>query len=302
MKLSKKEWKTVTNILFVFPITVVLFLIKGTIGIVIWIIGAISNSQNGKAKTSKQTNRPKMKSGIVAEPSFQDRKIAFAFICIVLLIIVGIILVMCIGSGDNTKYTEFAFNEIEGGYKMTQSYKLFSPNYEGELVIPETYNGKPVIEIDSMSSWFGRGITKLIGSKNLMVIRSATLASRDQSPMPNMTEVIFPADGKLKSIETHAFYWQTSLKTVILPREFEQFEAGVFDRCYYLQNLVIYNPTPPIMEGNIFVWIESSNDAVNTHPHPNFTVFVPDEAVETYEASEWGKYNIKPISTADFIK
>ena len=50
IKLSKKDWKIVTNILFVFPITVFLLLIKGTIGIIKWIINAIFNSHSGKTK------------------------------------------------------------------------------------------------------------------------------------------------------------------------------------------------------------------------------------------------------------
>ena len=40
----------------------------------------------------------------------------------------------------------------------------------------------------------------------------------------------------------------------------------------------------------------------HTKPNKNFTVYVPNEAVELYEESSWGKYNIKPISEADFIK
>ena len=318
IKLSKKDWKIVTNILFVFPITVILFLIKGTIGIVRWIINSVTNSQHKKSKTSKHPPLPEKNTENWGERPFQDNKTIFVVICVALLII-GIIMSAVFnnvnskeqnGTGDkteindSTQYTDFAFNEVEGGYQMTQSYKLFSHNYEGELVIPETYNGKPVVEIDGMNSWFGRGITKLIGSKNLMVIRHATLASRDQSPMPNMTEVIFPADGKLKLIETHAFYWQNSLKTVVLPSQFEHFEDGVFERCFALENLVIYNTIPPQMEGDIF---NSDGNLMNdekwhTKPNKNFIVYVPDDAVETYIISIWGKYTIKPISEADFIK
>ncbi len=336
IKLSKKEWNTVTNILFVYPlmlismiikITVQLFafIITGTINVVKWLINTISNANNAPQKTPRHKKGAvnKNKTGFETESFFKDGKAISIFLLVVLLIISVMISAASHtdtdqeqnGNGDkqeindstNTNgrdYSEFAFNEVEGGYQMVESYKLFRPNCEGELVIPETYNGKPVVEIDNMDSWFGRGITKLIGSKNLIIIRHATLASRDQSPMPNMTEVIFPADGKLKSIETHAFYWQNSLKTVILPSQFEHFEDGVFERCFALENLVIYNTVPPQMEGDIF---NSDGNLMNdekwhTKPNKDFIVYVPDDAVETYKNSIWEKYTIKPISEADFLK
>ena len=315
MKLSKKEWKTVTNILFVYPLTIILMIIKGIVSGIKWLINTISNSNNDKKSTSPKNNHPVGKNKVENEPPLQDGKTIL--ICIFSFVIIIAIIVSAVATNnsgeqsgnddeiednDEDKYHQFGFDEVDGGYQMRESYKFMNPNYEGELVIPETYNNIPVVEIQGLDSAFGRGITKIFGSKNLITIKHATFASRDQHAMPNLTEVIFPADGSLKTIESHAFYWQYSLETVILPSGLELIGAGAFDKCYHLQNLVIYNTTPPTIERNIFIYVESSNDSVNTHPHPNFTVFVPDEAVEVYKQSEWGKYNIKPISSADFIK
>ena len=314
MKLSKKEWKTVTNILFVFPITVILFLITGTISVVRWLINIISNASNTTQKQTEQKNVSisENKIKIDTDSLFKDKKNILIYVLVFVIIIAIIISVAAINnsdkqkteSSDEDKYHQFGFDEVDGGYLMRESYKLMNPNYEGELVIPETYNDKPIVEIDNINDAFGRGITKIIGSKNLISIKVATFGSRDSYAMPNLTEVIFPPDGKLKIIETHAFYWQSGLKTVILPCYLECLEDGVFERCYALEHLVIYSLTPPQMNGDIF---NSDGNLMNdeqwhTKPNKNFTIYVPNEAVKSYEESEWGKYNIKPISEADFIE
>ena len=192
-------------------------------------------------------------------------------------------------------YDKFDFEEIDGGYKMRESWSIFKmyDKYEGVLNIPETYNGKPILEIEYLGDEFGRGITKVVGSNNLEVINAWTFAGRDGYAMPNLKSVEFPENGNLKSIETMAFYWCENLHTVIVPKNFEYFGTGVFDKCVSLTNLVIYNPTPPSC-GDMFNYVE--NDYWYTTPNSSFTVYVPDNSVEIYKKSSWGNYAIMPIS------
>ena len=95
-----------------------------------------------------------------------------------------------------------------------------------------------------------------------------------------------------------AFYWQINLKTVVLPQNFEYFADGAFERCFNLENLVVYNIEPPTMDGDIFNSDETliNNEYWHTKPNANFTVYVLEEAIETYSNSEWCKYTIKSIS------
>lgn len=218
----------------------------------------------------------------------------FAFLLVTILFLFTT--VGCNGSSDDSR--NYKYIEIDGGYKIKAS-----SNYEGVLTIPEYYKDLPVLEIDSFDSSNSRNVTKIIGSKNLVSINAWCFSSRDQKSMDYLTEVIFPENGELKKIETMAFYWQTSLKTVVLPDKIEHLGDGVFERCFALENLVIYNPIPPIMDGDIFNWDATlSNDEYwHTKPNNNFTVFVPDEAVHTYQQSPWNKFAIKPISEANFI-
>lgn len=195
-------------------------------------------------------------------------------------------------------FEKYMYVEIDGGYKIWAS-----SNYEEVFTIPESYNDLPVLEIEDFDSNNSRKVTKIVGSKNLEKINSWTFAGRDQNSMDNLIEVVFPYDANLKSIGTMAFYWQTSLKTVVLPDKIEYLGDGVFERCFALENLVIYNHIPPIMGGDIFNWNATliNDEYWHTKPNKNFTVFVPDEAVHTYQQSPWNKFAIKSISEANFI-
>lgn len=215
---------------------------------------------------------------------------------LIVLLITTLLVFTMGGCGNSDKYI---YVEIDGGYKIWAS-----SNYEGVLTIPESYNDLPILEIEFFNSHYSRNVTKIVGSKNLEKINSWTFAGRDQKSMDNLMEVIFPYDANLKSIDTMAFYWQTNLKTVVLPQEFEYFGDGVFERCFNLENLVIYNVTPPQIQGDIFNSNATlvNNEYWHTKPNQKFIVYVPNEAVETYNQSEWNKYTITPMSEADFIE
>ena len=215
------------------------------------------------------------------------------------------IIVLCLslffGCNKNEfDYSKFSFEEIDGGYKMTEKLSLFSnKRFEGTLKIPEAYKGKPIIRISSMGDKFGRGITKIIGSKNLEVIEAWTFASTDRVAMSNLKSVVFPEDGNLKTIETMAFYWSNNLETVVLPNGFEKIGDGAFEKCYNLKNLIIYNEIPPLSGGDIFNRNATlSNDKYwHTRPNASFVIFVPDSAIDAYTNSILGKYKICPISS-----
>lgn len=221
------------------------------------------------------------------------KKTVFSIICI-FCVLIG--LLSC--SSPNFDYDKFNFKEVEVGYQMTQSYRLFN-KYKGVLQIPETYQDTPIVEIASMGTSFGRGITEVIGSKKLVVINSWTFSGTDGKAMGNLKRVEFPKDGSLKRIETMAFYWNSSLETVVLPDKIEYLGDGVFERCFALENLVIYNSVPPTMDGDIFNW--DGSEYWHTKPNKNFTVYVLDEAIETYKQSAWSKYKIEPISSIKHI-
>lgn len=224
------------------------------------------------------------------------QNISLKHIVIALFVIIFITAAVVSLFTDESKTGSYDANyyEIENGYLMV------GMSAKGVLKIPENYKSEPVLEISGFSGSTGRSITKIIGSKNLLEINTMAFASNDRKPMKNLTEVIFPIDANLKRIEGNAFHWQENLKTVILPQNFESFAVGAFYECYNLQNLVIYNTTPPDVEYHLFSGYKDSS--WQSRPHENLAIFVPDESVDTYKShSYWKRYTIKPISEADFI-
>ena len=320
MKLSKKEWKTVTNILFVFPITVILFLINGTISVVRWLINIIVNASNS---TQKRTAKPKSisvkKADFAIDSFFTDGKSVFIYPLMALIVIAVIISAISntdtsqdqINNGDNTeinnstKYDDltnhssvrFVINDDNASYTMERKYDFPFPKKPPEIiVIPETFEGKPITIWDGIFSEYN--IIEVVGSKNLEKICNDVFADKTRVSHMKLEKVIFPKDGNLKSVGRWAFFNNDKLHTVVVPQNFESFGVGAFYSCASLSTLVIYNDIPPSGADGLF------NDGINDRfffkPTVPFTVYVPDEAVETYKQSSWGQYNIRPIS--EYIK
>ena len=191
-------------------------------------------------------------------------------ICIVLAIFFIILAFAFVGNISNAKSDKNDDNETKENVRIFENYE-YRESSEG---------------------------IKLIFSKNLEEIDSWKFASTDGYAKKDFTEVISPSDGNLTRINTMAFYWQTSLKTVVLSDKIEFLGDGIFERCYNLENLIIYNKIPPKMDGDIFNWAPTLNgdEYFHTKPNKNFTVFVPNDAVENYKNSQWKKYNIQPLS------
>ena len=317
MKLSKKEWKTVTNLLFVLPITVILFLIKGTIGIVKWLINLIANAINATQKKAQQKSVSVSKEQIKAENElpFKDSKTVFTLIVVALLIILIIISAASHtdtdqeqnGNGDKTeinnsaKYddltnhssVQFVINDDNSSYIMERKYDFPFPKRPPDIIVlPETFEGKPVTIWDGIFSEYN--ITEVVGSKNLEKICNDVFADKTDVSHMKLEKVIFPKDGNLKSVGRWAFFNNDKLHTVVVPQNFESFGVGAFYSCASLSSLVIYNETPPSGASSLFN--DGYNEGFFAKPQLAFTVYVPDNAVETYKQSSWGQYNIRPIS------
>ena len=90
----------------------------------------------------------------------------------------------------------------------------------------------------------------------------------------------------VKQIRHHAFGGCSMLNAVILPAGLEGIQEYAFGGCYSLDYIQCMSSTPPIIEDDSFSGVEKNN----------FTVVVPEGAVETYKnADGWREF--KRIST-----
>lgn len=88
----------------------------------------------------------------------------------------------------------------------------------------------------------------------------------------------------LLKVPSYAFD-ETNIESVILPAYVQSIGNNAFYNCSRLSAITIYTATPPTVGNNAFHGIKDS-----------MTVYVPEEAVDAYKASEiWGKYKIQAI-------
>ena len=327
IKLSKKDWKIVTNGIVAFfflifagikiAVHLFAFLIKVAKNAIQWLINTISNAKNtSKTPTQPQktsTNKNKLEFEI--ESLFKDGKPAFIYILVAILIILVASLAISntvtkqdqIDNGDktginnSTKYddltnhssVQFVINDDNASYTMERKYDFPFPQKPPEIIVmPETFEGKPITIWDGNFSEYN--IIEVVGSKNLEKICNDVFADKTDVSHMKLEKVIFPKDGNLKSVGRWAFFNNDKLHTVIVPQNFESFGVGAFYSCASLSTLVIYNKIPPSGADGLFN--DGYNDRFFYKPTVPFTVYVPDDAVETYKESSWGQYNIRPIS------
>lgn len=82
-------------------------------------------------------------------------------------------------------------------------------------------------------------------------------------------------------IKERAFWNCNKLTAVILPEHLEEIQGGAFWECRSLDYIQCLNLTPPVLDGGAFDGVEKNN----------FTVVVPEEAVDAYRnADGWREF------------
>jgi hypothetical protein len=135
------------------------------------------------------------------------------------------------GGGEKPAAKELAFelNSDNASYKVTG----FKGDAFGDIVIPDTYEGKPVTVIASDAfKAEGRKVRTVIVGKNVEIIESGAFAGA-----ANLTSFKFADDSKIKTIKTGAIEAGTSFESLILPVSLEKVEGEAFFGC---DNVKIY--------------------------------------------------------------
>lgn len=96
---------------------------------------------------------------------------------------------------------------------------------------------------------------------------------------------------KLRVIEEAVFSGCSKIEAVILPENLESISSGAFSGCYSLNYVQCLGETPPTLDGDVFDGVAKDN----------FTVVVPESALETYKSADvWSEF--KRISAyVDFV-
>lgn len=258
------------------------------------------SNTNGVKKANAFKSQNHKQSSKTKQNELKKSQIITIVIIAVILLAIVISLISNGAKSSQNKYTDltkdnsvyFTLNN-DDTYTMKRNVGfLIAPTLPEVILIPETYDGKPVTAIEGFST--ERKVTKIIGSKNLVTIEKHAFADTSWSKPMQLKEVVFPKDGNLKEIKYWAFFNCPNLKRVVVPENFESFGTGVFYHCTSLSVLMIYATEPPSGAADIF------NDGYyQYYPPDNFAVYVPDEYVDVYKSTSWSRYRIYPISSLE---
>lgn len=186
----------------------------------------------------------------------------------------------------------FKYTEVEGGYSATYNLfdyvkdpttgvdygELFRNAYpDGKLVVPDTYNGKPVVEIADNAFYYRLNNIRYTLQKNISEVvlpetirkvgkeafyyltdikkvnmpSSLTEIGEDAFWSTGISEVILP-DG-LKTVGRNAFQYCNDLTKLVIPQSVESISGNAFYCSSYSGNkileIICHNPTPiPLSE------------------------------------------------------
>ena len=186
----------------------------------------------------------------------------------------------------------FKYTEVEGGYSATYNLfdyvkdpttgvdygELFRNAYpDGKLVVPETHNGKPVVEIADNAFYYRLNNIRYTLQKNISEVvlpetirkvgkeafyyltdikkvnmpSSLTEIGEDAFWSTGISEVILP-DG-LKTVGRNAFQYCNDLTKLVIPQSVESISGNAFYCSSYSGNkileIICHNPTPiPLSE------------------------------------------------------
>lgn len=161
----------------------------------------------------------------------------------------------------------FKYTEVEGGYSATYNLfdyvkdpttgidygELFRNAYpDGKLVVPDTYNGKPVVEIADNAFYYRLNNMRYTLQKNISeVVLPETIRKVGKEAFYYLTDIKkVNMPSSLIEIGEDAF-WSTGISEVILPDGLKTVGKKAFQYCNDLTKLVIPQSVESI-SGNAF--------------------------------------------------
>ena len=172
------------------------------------------------------------------------KKIGLSILLCVLML-VTITCVACDDSDNNSNSTSNTKNEnIVGDLKYvyyspterTYSVKAANTDISGEVNIPATYNGRPVVNIDAYAFQDCKNITKITIAEGIKSIGQAAFKNcinLKYISIPDSVTRITSAD------IVRTFHCCTSLESIILPKNLKIIEEGIFNSCTSLKSVTL---------------------------------------------------------------
>ncbi len=138
---------------------------------------------------------------------------------------------------------------------------------------------------ESLTSIEWKAFRRCTGLTSITLPESLTSIGRDAfSVCTGLTSITLPES--LTSIEGYAFNGCTGLTSITLPESLTSIEGRAFYGCTGLVSVYCCGTTPPS-------WVyDSSTTYKNPFEGITATIFVPQQSLAAYQATDWGKLNL----------
>ena len=143
---------------------------------------------------------------------------------------------------------EFEFKDIGGGYEVV-SYR----GNGGDVYVPSSFNGRPVISIGTFSFDYRNGINKIVlpntikriehlafhgcEMKTIVLPDSITCIDNSAFEQSGLESVTLPPS--ITRINAKLFYYCTKLTSVTIPSSVKSIDEGAFYNCKTLESIRI---------------------------------------------------------------
>ena len=214
-----------------------------------------------------------------------------------------------------TKIDAGSLKDIELWARFSQSPLVFDPvgnsaysvraantSISGNIEIPQTYNGKPVVVIQNSAFKDCSNVTSVLipsSIKSIGINAFENCSNITETTIPEgvtlignntflgcgkLASVTFPTS--LENIGANAFAGCTSLTSIVLPKNIQEIGANAFANCSTLDVIEVFGDTPATLKTGVF-------------PSNVSKIYVKPSLVATYKTA-WAEYKDKIVGFTEY--
>lgn len=182
------------------------------------------------------------------------------------------------------------------------SVRAANTSISGNIEIPQTYNGKPVVVIQNSAFKDCSNVTSVLipsSIKSIGINAFENCSNITETTIPEgvtlignntflgcgkLASVTFPTS--LENIGANAFAGCTSLTSIVLPKNIQEIGANAFANCSKLATIEVFGDTPATLKNNVF-------------PNSVSKIYVKPNLVATYKTA-WSEYKDKIVGFTEY--
>lgn len=182
------------------------------------------------------------------------------------------------------------------------SVRAANTSISGNIEIPQTYNGKPVVVIQNSAFKDCSNVTSVLipsSIKSIGINAFENCSNITETTIPEgvtlignntflgcekLASVTLPTS--LENIGANAFAGCTSLTSIVLPKNIQEIGANAFANCTKLATIEVFGDTPATLKTGVF-------------PSNVSKIYVKPSLVATYKAA-WAEYKDKIVGFTEY--